>query len=230
MSLLINNDLIWLSIPKCASKSIETALLNSNLNISKHKYLITNSNKHIHLTLSELYHEFGKKETICIKRDWFERWISGLQWIFTFLNNNLYFNPIIDFENIDNNFIYNTFDDKFIYNLYHGNIIDWETNCKKLMVKNNIKFNNSIKPDFGFISVLCSPNYFKENVECTYEFDLNNINEFKNFLENRFNCKLNIPHIHISQLKNNKIIINDELKNFIWDNFEKPYEKINKLI
>ena len=35
MSLLINNDLIWVSIPKCASISIETALLNSNLNITK---------------------------------------------------------------------------------------------------------------------------------------------------------------------------------------------------
>ena len=32
MGLLINNELIWISVPRCASVSIESALLNSNLN------------------------------------------------------------------------------------------------------------------------------------------------------------------------------------------------------
>ena len=33
MSLLINNDLIWISVPKCASVSIETALIDSEIDI-----------------------------------------------------------------------------------------------------------------------------------------------------------------------------------------------------
>ena len=38
MAYLINNNLILLSIPRTASKSIEKTLLNSNLKLKKFKY------------------------------------------------------------------------------------------------------------------------------------------------------------------------------------------------
>ena len=66
MSLCINNDLIWIAIPKNASVSIEHALLNSNLNIQTYHNYKDNSDIHGHLVLNDLYSYFGVKEKVCL--------------------------------------------------------------------------------------------------------------------------------------------------------------------
>ena len=106
MALLINNDLIWISVPRCASTTIEYDLLNSELEIKKASLLLENEDKHFHIRKSHLYNEFGIKETICITRNWFDRWMSALQYFFdgTQYNHNL--ETIIEYKDIDNNFIY----------------------------------------------------------------------------------------------------------------------------
>ena len=66
MSHLINNELIWISNPKCASFSIETALRNSKLKLEM--YDSNDMSKHYHTPLNECLSIWGNKETICIIR------------------------------------------------------------------------------------------------------------------------------------------------------------------
>jgi hypothetical protein len=79
-------------------------------------------------------------------------------------------------------------------------------------------------------TTLISEKYWKSNRNCTYEFDLKDLDKFVNFIENRFSEKLVINKINKSTKRPNKIVINDELKAFVWDNFEKRFEKRNELI
>ena len=97
MSILINNNLIWVSIPRCASLSIEKTLMNIKELKTKHFLDYNNlilQNKidekipfHYHIPLDLLYRRFGKKESICITRNWFERWMSSFEHIFKALEN-----------------------------------------------------------------------------------------------------------------------------------------------
>ena len=57
--LLINNELIWIAIPRCASVSIENSLYNSSLNIKKiisERHLIEEFNNKIKYRSAILYH------------------------------------------------------------------------------------------------------------------------------------------------------------------------------
>ena len=56
------------------------------------------------------------------------------------------------------------------------------------------------------------------------------MDKFVDFIENRFGERLVIKNTNQSTKRPNKIIINDELKSFIWENFEKRFEKTNQLI
>ena len=226
MSLLINNELIWISIPRCASTTTESILINSELNIKKYSLLIKNEDKHYHIKKSHLYDEFGIKETICITRNWFDRWMSALQYFFdgTKYIHNL--ETIINYEDIDNEFVYKNFDYDFT-NLLNNGYVDettkwqnWETIYSKLVKTDNLEFS-------GHISMFLSEKYWKENEYCTYEFDIKNIHFFYDFLSKKYNVKF--KNIEKKENKNretkSKIIVNDEFKNFIWDRFEKPFIK-----
>jgi hypothetical protein len=49
-------------------------------------------------------------------------------------------------------------------------------------------------------------------------------------MEQRFGEKLTVSTINNSSKRPNKIVINDELKSFVWEKFEKIFEKRNQLI
>ena len=119
MSICVNNDLIWVATPKCASMSIECAFINSNLNIDHYKYGQNKSHlqQHYHIKLSDLYQKFGNKDTVVIKRDYFNRWISGLQYLWMMYEEKNY-EIIIKWEDINNDFIYETFTPEFIDQIY----------------------------------------------------------------------------------------------------------------
>ena len=79
MSHLINNELIWISNPKCASFSIETALRNSKLKLEM--YDPSKMSVHYHTPLNECLLTWGNKESICVIRDWVSKWLSALNFI-----------------------------------------------------------------------------------------------------------------------------------------------------
>jgi hypothetical protein len=233
MGLLINNDLIWISIPKCASSSIENALLNSNLKIEKHWRHYKDTVNHLHIRVDELYEHFGKKETICIIRDPLERWISSLKTIWIAITFRGYI-PVINWEDIDNNFLYNTFDKTFTNNLH---FYDTMERCNFVIVK-DYKGVPTHAPNFDKISnLMLSQQFWKNNEKCKYEFSINELYKVEEFFYKKYKEDINIPQINPNYKynnddihKKNKIIINDELRNWYWESFEKRFEKNSKLI
>jgi hypothetical protein len=228
MSLLINDDLIWISIPKCASVSIETALLHSELDIKLHpeyRYNLEKKNCNNHIQRDILFYEFGIHPTICIKRNWLDRWVSGLEYIWQNSTRNGY-SLSVQWEEIDNNFIYNTIDINFAKTLYFRD--NFNDNFRKLINNLTVEINENDIPS-GFVTLL-SQNYWKENKPCTYEFDIKELHKFEEFIQKRYGGSFNLEHLNITPKIKNKIEINDELKNYLWNVFEKPFEKRNQLI
>ena len=226
MSHLINNELIWISTPKCASFSIETALRKSKLKLEM--YDSNDLSKHYHPPLNECLLIWGNKETICINRDWVDRWISALNFIWDKIEYESSFELICKWENLDNNFLYKIIDTDFLNNLHS---FDYELNglknCFLKLVKGKYEPSNNLT---NTMVSLVSLKYFKSNKKCTYEFDIKEIDKFVDFIENRFGERLIIKNTNQSTKRPNKIVKDYELKSFIWENFEKRFEKRNELI
>jgi hypothetical protein len=85
-------------------------------------------------------------------------------------------------------------------------------------------------PNLLISTTLISEQYWKSNKKCTYEFDIKDIDKFVDFIENKFGERLILENKNKSTKRTNKLIINDELKSFVWEKFEKPFEKRNQLI
>ena len=72
MSLLINDELIWISVPRCGSYSIESSFYNSNLKIEHYNTIFKNlapgdtGFKHKHFNLYDLNNRWLNKKTIRI--------------------------------------------------------------------------------------------------------------------------------------------------------------------
>ena len=77
---------------------------------------------------------------------------------------------------------------------------------------------------------LISQKCFKSNRKCTYEFDIKEIDKFTDFIEDRFGERLFIENTNQSTKRATKIVIDDKLKQWIWENFETRFEKRNQLI
>jgi hypothetical protein len=222
--------------PKCASYSVENSLKKSNLKIESYNppSTIFNVGHHIHHTLNSSITRFGKKETICITRDWFSKWLSALDFIFTQIEFHTNYEPIIKWQDIDNDCIYRLFDDKFINDLH--TILDKNiNNCFIKLLKPNYLLSNIITDnDFidkkNSVSMLISNKYWLSNQRCTYEFDIKELDKFVDLIEKKFGEKLIINFDNVSSHRPNKIIKNDELRNWVWDKFEKRFEKSNNLI
>jgi hypothetical protein len=229
MGYLLNDNLIWIVNPKCASFSIENSLLNSNLKLKK--YFYTGPQKlHYHVPLDECLDYFGRKESVCITRDWFDKWLSALNFIWYRIEFDMQGTPICKWEDINNEIIYNIFDDKFINKLY-SKTKDCVLECFMELFKKDTKNIIDIPVEHrGLLGTLISESYWKSNQKCTYEFDIKKLNQFVDFIEDRFGEKLIIENKNVSTKRPNKIIINDELKAFVWERFEKPFEKRNQLI
>ena len=226
MSHLINNELIWISSPKCASYSIEQAFRKSKLKLE-----IYNPNdrlSHYHPTLNECLTMWGTKETVCITRNWFEKWLSALNYIWDKIEIEYKFTPICKWEDVDNEFLYKTIDTDFLNNLH---LLDTDEvgfkNCFFKLVKEK---QDTLKKIPDILPPLISQKCFKSNRKCTYQFDIKEMDKFVNFIEDRFGERLIIEKENQSTKRPNKIVVNDELKSFIWENFEKRFEKRNELI
>ena len=226
MSHLINNDLIWVSVPKCASNSIEDSLRNSKLNLEI--FEPNDKTLHFHIPVKQCLERWGDKETVCITRDWFSRWLSAINFVWDNIELESEYTPICKWEDIDNDYIYKTFDTDFLNKLHwiSNDYTGWRA-CWFKLVKENSDSTLHIR---GAVDTLLSQRFFKSNKKCTYEFDISEIDKFIDFIEDRFGERLIINHTNKTSKRKNKMIINDELKQWVWENFEKRFEKGNHLI
>jgi hypothetical protein len=230
MAFLINENLIWIAMPKCATYSIERALMASNLKVKKYNELFTKTT-HIHTSLNTCFEYFGSNESVCITRDWFEKWLSSINFIWDIIEETS-LEPVHRWEDLNNEHIYKIFNTDFVNYLNLGNK-DGYDECFTRFVKNKkeeILETHDIQRIIGIPCTLLSQKYWKDNQQCTYEFDIKEMDKFIDFIEDRFGERLIIERINESTKKPNKLIINDELKSFVWERFEKTYEKRNQLI
>lgn len=223
MSLLINDDLIWVSIPKCASVSLEESLLASDLKTVVHPYA-KRPGKHVHVRLRYLLSEFGLKETFCIRRDWFDRWLSGLKYLLTYDFEEIV-KPRVRWEDFTNELIYEIFDKSFVSALHSGEQSDLKEPFLKLFDGELADTDRNV-----IIKVMTSQNYWIENEKCTHEFDIKEMDKVEKFFKDRYGYNLKIEKLNESIKQKSKIVVDDELKAFIWDLFEKPFVKRNSLL
>ena len=228
MGYLINDNLIWIVTPKCASFSIENSLLNSNLKLKKY-FSPGKETLHIHTPLNDCLDYFGNKESICITRDWFDKWLSALNYIWYNIEIRMQYTPFCKWEDVDNAVIYKIFNDEFVNELHLFNY-DSFLKCFKKLLKSDTTEMNIPMENVGIMGTLISESYWKSNQKCTYEFDIKQLDEVVSFIEDRFGEKLIIEKKNVSRKRPNKIVINDELKQFVWEKFEKRFEKRNELI
>lgn len=234
MSICINNDLIWISVPRCASFSIEESIENQlNLNYQHIKNVNPDfediKDRHIHVPLIELKKTFGNLETVRITRNWFDRWLSAIEYVWKSIEiYNL--TPKVKYEDLTNEYIYNVFTDTFLNDLF---IINEDIEIMKKLYNSLVIDDLDLIDNKNFYSVLrilCPQNLWTNNEKCTYEFDIKEIDKFEKFISNRYNINFKVSHINKSKKIKNNIIINDELKKFVWDKFESRYIKNKTLI
>lgn len=154
--MLIENDIAFISIPKCASISVHVAFENSDVKIEptfndnigsdvgygyqmptfseQINYPYKKINSHRHGTISEVYTFLKTKiDTITIKRDYCKRFLSSFYYIFGMWIKNGYaleYTP-------------NKITNEFIYEYFTDDIID----CLKSMIQNskNFEFDKKLK-------------------------------------------------------------------------------------
>jgi len=222
--LVIEDDLIYVGTPKTATISIEQALKDSGLNLEF--YNTDKVRTHVHTSLHFMHEKFGYKESFCVNRDWFERWLSGFKFILISLESkNIKLKTKI--EDISNEFIYNMFTVENIDKLYGGTL---KEDLKYLCSYITDDLEDLIEKDSpGILKILCSSGYWIGSKKCTYEFDINNLKSLEEFISNRYNISFNIPKLNVinperkNRFKN--LVIDSELKNFIFERFEKPFLK-----
>lgn len=242
MSILLNNDLIWVSVPRCASTSIERTLLQINDIPIKHvknydyDYIVQYKNKnslHIHMELHGLYENFGYKNSICINREWFDRIInSSLSNIYLMIKKNK-LTPKVKYCDLNNDFLYETLDKEFANDLYEISK-DSHLNCLLKFIKED-KYevlNKCGKPHNIPTStcVLRSQKYWINNEDNVLTFDIKEIDKFENFIEDRYKINFKLPKLNSAPKVKTKIIPDPKLKKYLWDILESRFEKNKKLI
>jgi hypothetical protein len=192
--------------------------------------------RHLHIRLKDLYEKFGLKETVCINRDYFDRWISGLKHIWdTYEKIKV---PLIKkWEDVDNDFIYETFTDDYVNEIYASgkNFLSIRNHNGKSLIDYSkitiIELNKKIAPNNIFIeNILRSQLYLKDNKKCTYEFNINEINKFEKFIENRYDIDFKLDILNKTSFQHNLIVKDEKLKNWVWEKFEKRFIKSDNII
>lgn len=241
MSICINNDLIWVSVPRCASTSIERAILNSSLTINHYRFgASTKYPQHAHVELSKLYEKFGKIETVVVKRNYFDRWVSALQqtW-YTYETNGI--ELLVKWEDINNDFIYEIFTKDYVDSIYssfgtenqllkHREIVEMREFNNSIIYRFAKNIPKSIDYTYNPLAVLLSQSYWVDNNKCTYEFDIDEIDKFEEFICNRYEIDFRVDIINKSKPIKSNITKDEKLRKWVFDVFEKRFQKRNSII
>lgn len=229
MSILIEDEFIYVAIPKAGCISITNAIIKSNLNYelapdfkktyNKFKEEIESKNSRFiigpnHYRLDQLKNEFGDKKTIAIKRNHLDRFISALKFSYRwFGEKNI--KPKIDLNKIDNEYIYKLIDDEFVFLVENGEFVK--------VLKYFSDDGNFKKKDLEFLFTFIPSSFMKCGYDIDYEFDISELHLLENFLNDRYGSNLEIKKLNVSEPNSNGIVKNTELSDFIWDKFEKKY-------
>jgi hypothetical protein len=179
-------------------------------------------------------------ETVVIKRNYFDRWISALQHVwYTYEINGI--ELLVKWEDMNNDFIYEIFTKDYVDSIYLSFVSENELLKHKDIVETR-EFNNSIIYKFAKnmpkgidytynpLLMLLSQSYWVFNNKCTYEFNIDEIDKFEKFMSNRYKIDFKLDKINKSKPIKNGIIKDEKLKKWVFDMFEKRFQKRNAII
>jgi hypothetical protein len=231
MSILIENELIYLAIPKTGCISITNAIIKSNLNYelapalkkehkkNEEKMSVEDSEfviRTFHYRLDQLKHQFGNKKTISIKRNHLDKFLSTLNYCYhMFKLKNL--KPKISLSDFDNEYIYKLIDNEFIFLLENYRFEE----LLKYFVDDVSQIKDKV--DLGFLFTFASSSYMKCGYNIDYEFDITELHLLEKFLNDKYGSNVKIEKLNSSEKITNNIIKNTELGDFVWGKFEKKY-------
>jgi len=248
--ILINDDLIWVSIPKNASCSIENALKDSSLHIQHYLYETGTILEHHHVKLKYLYNQFGIKETFCVERDYVDRWLSALKYVWTRMKKENII-PIVEWKELNNEILYSIFDENYvneIHTIVPSDLVFSEAsysndtstkflNSQKIFDKINrldnklfnIKNTKQLDATGLYVSFF-SQKYWTDNQKCDYTFKFTELNKLEEFISDRYSINFKIPTLNVSTKEKNNIVIDEKFRSWIYENFEKRFIPKSSLI
>jgi hypothetical protein len=229
--MLINNEFIYLPIPKNASTSITYSILHwgikvdfgeDDLNEIMYSQINDRYFKHYHMPYYMYRNIFPNKKMIGIKRPSIDRFISALQYLIyraEFQNIKLKY----DFQNMNEQQIIDIFSNIF-YEIEKLGIMN-ESN-KDEFIKNAKKINKKYVSDDENFNTMCIDNfrsqYFWGLNHCDKIIDIKNISEFTDIIKQikpSFNLIKNNSSKHI----NLKIEKTENLINFVHNVIDLKY-------
>lgn len=239
----IEKKFILLNNPRCASHTTENAIINSSLSyqylhlmgdLFNNGYAICESTnnvdfkrlsekyEHLHVSLIDMYRSFGRHKSIGITRDYTDRFLSALKFLFSYLTNNQ-FEMVVTPEEVDNDFIKKTINKDFI------NLLEKDLDNGDLLKNRFVKINETTPDPSKFsrtLMILNSNMWLTSGEKLTYEFDISELDKFKHFIENEFNKEIIISKERLNNsdtIKFPNLIVNQDLRDYIWETIEKKY-------
>ena len=125
--------------------------------------------------------------------------------------------PIMPYNEIDNEYIYNLITTDFMFKLESGDFLE----VQKCFIKDSPLNEVCALP----IPALYSNSYMKAGIKVDYEFDISELDKLEFFLSERYHKSIIIPKLNGSKNKVSKIVKNKELNWFIWERFEKKFHE-----
>jgi len=239
----LEKNLILLNIPRCASYTTEHAIIKSDLS---YQYIVPNgpdtstvtignssatskedfydklSTKvmipHVHVKLNDMYKNFGVHESVGITRDYLDRFLSTLRYFYKSAMESKI--PLVkSIDEVTAEFLIETFNIEF-FNTSESREEDTSLAVEKLIKSEAVEFS---KP-FNFPVIFNSIKWWTSGQKLTHEFDIKELDKFKEFIENRYNTEITLVDknrdIHVDFPN---LIINDKLRDHIWNTVEKKY-------
>jgi hypothetical protein len=237
--MLINNEFVFLPIPRNATTSMYRSLrawnipINfgpENVNIELKNNLINNDNtKHYHFSYNQLIDFFPNKHFVSIYRDPTDRFISGIYYFFNFLFNDKSLSLSYDFLKFNTDDYINFFKNLMIeLNTYaiEGNSFDSNPFFHKYFLNKEFNINEYYK----LRTILCAfvSQYYYGIQYCDEIITIENIK----ILEEKI--KIIKPNFNLIKVNEKNLNLNlnikktDALIEFVNEYIDKPFFKIEK--
>ena len=258
--MVINNQVVFIPIPKNASWSVEDACIKYKFDLKYPHVLWENSirlnkkpNQHLHSTIESITYAYGTNfEYVCIIRDSTDRFISA--WKF-FIGIMIYEFPLIPqrdsvidkIKNLNNTFVINFIKDNYndFINVY-GVIDIRQKLLSKLLDKMEIM--DYYKSDVDFATkYTSSENFIKKYAlhMLTFitqykwisnpnikvkQFNFKELHKFENYISEKFNVDFKLEYSNVNKLDYTAVTKTDELIEFVDVYIDGMYKKTNSLI
>lgn len=230
--MVINNKVVFISIPKNASWSVEYTCSQYNFDLRYSDITWENEvrengvkNRHIHIPIQSLIDTFGVNlEYVCLIRNSTDRFISAWKFFLSQLTSVISSSLLDKIKNLDNTFIISFI--KSNYYEFNSMYADRDI-VKKLFIKliGELDFPKELLQDSKFVKqfslhmlTFASQYYWIVNDRVNVrKFSIENISEFEKYISESFNMDFKLVHANQTKLDYCAVAKTTELVEFVND-------------